>query len=96
MMTVIQYHVAATHQIKTITGTLFFGDAILQDFVGVKIGNKFTLVPMNSIIQMDVSDLDEELFTVNIDSMKRSKEKAMERINNEFERDSNFDERSFQ
>ena len=51
---------------------------------------------MNSIVQMDVCDLDEELFTVNIDSMKRSKEKAMERINNEFERDLNIDERSFQ
>jgi len=96
MMTTIQYHVAATHQIKNITGKLFFGDAILQDFVGVRIGNQFTLIPMNSIIQMDICDLDEQLFTVNLDSMKRSKEKAMERINNEFERDMNFDERSFQ
>ena len=67
------------------------------DYIGVKeqgvdstkgtIVKKYTLVPSACIVTIETPELDEELYMVDTESMKRSKQAALHRMNNEINRD---------
>ena len=52
---------------------LFFGDAMLSDYMGLKQDKEYLLIPSATVITIRTHQLDEELYMVDTDSMKRSK-----------------------
>ena len=98
MMATIHFFETGTKQIRSVIGELFFGDAMFGDFIGVKeqgvdstkgtIVKKYTLVPSACIVTIETPELDEELYMVDTDSLKRSKQAALQRMNTEIDRDS--------
>lgn len=93
MQVVIDYFETGTKEIKQLTGELFFGDALLSDYIGVKrIGDSpqyntyYTLIPHATIVRITTPALDEELYIVDTDSIKRSKQIALKNMSREMDR----------
>ena len=108
MKATIHYFETGTKQIRSVIGELFFGDAMFGDYIGVKTtkpmheANKrfpktvnYILVPSACIVTIETPELDEELYMVDTDSMKRSKQVALQRMNSEISREKG-DGRAFQ
>ena len=87
MKVTITYFETGTKTIKDVTGDLFFGDALLNDYLGVKGDEGYTLVPSATVVKIHTTELDEELFMVNTDSVKRSKQLALRNMQNEMDRE---------
>ena len=105
MRATIHYFETGTKEIRSVIGELFFGDAMFGDYIGVKeqgvdstkgtIVKKYTLVPSACIVTIETPELDEELYMVDTESMKRSKQVALHRMNSEIDREKG-DGRAFQ
>ncbi len=94
----LTYFETGTKKIKSVNGELFFGDALLGEYVGVKNTKSrmpYFLIPTATVVSIAVEDLDEELYMVDVDSVRRSKELALRRISNDIDRETN-DGRAFQ
>ena len=97
MIAKIVYFETGTKNVREAHGTLLFGDALLSDYIGVRsdgvdstegeIMKKYTLVPAATIIEIQTYDLDEDLYTIDIESMKRSKEHALRKMHSDMDRD---------
>ena len=48
---------------------------------------KYTLVPAATIIEIQTYELDEDLYTIDIESMKRSKEHALRKMHSDMDRE---------
>jgi len=84
----IVYFETGTKKVREAEGELLFGDALLQDYIGVKRpDNDYLLVPSATIIEIQTFQLDEDLYTIDIDSMKRSKAHALKRMHIDMDRD---------
>jgi len=101
MIAKIVYFETGTKKVREAEGELFFGDALLSEYIGVKtetpvckvneryVDPKITylLVPSATIIEIQTCELDEDLYTIDIDSMKRSKAHALKRMHIDMDRD---------
>ena len=87
MNVIVTYFETGTKEIRDISGELFFGDALLSDYLGVKKNNGYILVPSATVIRITVENLDEELFIVNTESIKRSKRLALRNMQSEMDRE---------
>lgn len=87
MNVIVTYFETGTKEIRDISGELFFGDALLSDYLGVKKNNGYILVPSATVVRITVEDLDEELFMVNTESIKRSKRLALRNMQSEMDRE---------
>jgi len=84
----IVYFETGTKKVREAEGELLFGDALLSEYIGVKRpDNDYLLVPSATIIEIQTYELDEDLYTIDIDSMKRSKAHALKRMHNDMDRD---------
>ena len=83
MQAKIEYFETGTKSIKYAEGELFFGDAMLSDYMGLKQNEEYLLIPSATVISIRTHELDEELYMVDTDSMKRSKIAAVKRMNND-------------
>ena len=89
MIAKIVYFETGTKKVREAEGELLFGDALLSEYIGVKRpDNDYLLVPSATIIEIQTYELDEDLYTIDIDSMKRSKAHALKRMHIDMERDS--------
>lgn len=109
MMATIHFFETGTKKIRSVAGELFFGDAMFGDYIGVKTETpvskvneryieattNYILVPSACIVTIETPELDEELYMVDTESMKRSKQAALQRMNTEIDRD-NTNGRPFQ
>ena len=89
MQVVIDYFETGTKEIKQVTGELFFGDALLSDYIGVKYGKdqwQYILIPHATVVRIKTDNLDEELYMVDTDSIKRSKQIALKNMSREMDR----------
>ena len=89
MQVVIDYFETGTKEIKQMTGELFFGDALLSDYIGVKYGEdqwQYILIPHATVVRIKTDNLDEELYMVDTASIKRSKEIALKNMRREMDR----------
>jgi len=94
----LTYFERGTKEIKSAKGELFFGDALLGEYIGVKNTKSrlpYLLIPTATIVSIAIEDLDEDLYMVDVDSVRRSKELALRRISNDIDRETN-DGRAFQ
>jgi len=94
----LTYFETGTKEIKSANGELFFGDALLGEYIGVKNTKSrmpYFLIPTATVVSIAVEDLDEELYMVDVDSVRRSKELALRRISNDIDREIR-DGRAFQ
>jgi len=87
MHVIITYFETGTKEIKEVSGDLFFGDALLGDDLGVKGDEGYRLVPSATVVKIHAKELDEELFMVNTESVKRSKQLALRSMRNEMDRE---------
>jgi len=90
MIAKIVYFETGTKKVREAEGELLFGDALLSDYIGVKRNTPdfdYLLVPSATIIEIQTYELDEELYTIDIDSMKRSKAHALKRMHHDMDRD---------
>ncbi len=88
MIAKIVYFETGTKKVREAEGELLFGDALLSEYIGVKRpGNDYILVPSATIIEIQTCELDEDLYTIDIDSMKRSKAHALKRMHIDMDRD---------
>lgn len=88
MIAKIVYFETGTKKVREAEGELLFGDALLSDYIGVKRpDNDYLLVPSATIIEIQTYELDEQLYTIDIDSMKRSKAHALKRMHHDMDRD---------
>jgi len=87
MNVIVTYFETGTKEIRDISGELFFGDALLSDYLGVKKNNGYILVPSATVVRITVENLDEELFMVNTESIKRSKRLALRNMQSEMDRE---------
>ena len=87
MNVIVTYFETGTKEIRDISGELFFGDALLGDYLGVKRNNGYILVPSATVVRITVENLDEELFMVNTESIKRSKRLALRNMQNDMDRE---------
>jgi hypothetical protein len=87
----IEYFETGTKSIKYAEGQLFFGDALLTDYIGLKRDgeNDYLLIPSATVITIQTYELDEELYMVDTESMKRSKLAALKRMDSELLRQDN-------
>lgn len=84
MQAKIEYFETGTKNIKYAEGKLFFGDALLTDYIGLKReGEDYLLIPSATVITIQTYELDEELYMVDVASMKRSKMAALKRMDND-------------
>jgi hypothetical protein len=83
MKATIEYFETGTKTIKYADGQLFFGDAMLSDYIGVKRASDYLLIPSATVITIQTNELDEELFMADTDSIKRSKLAAIKRMDND-------------
>ena len=89
MIAKIVYFETGTKKLREAKGELLFGDALLSEYIGVKRpDNDYLLVPSATIIEIQTYELDEDLYTIDIDSMKRSKAHALKRMHIDMDRDS--------
>lgn len=89
MIAKIVYFETGTKKVREAEGELLFGDALLSEYIGVKRpDNDYLLVPSATIIEIQTYELDEDLYTIDIDSMKRSKAHALKRMHIDMDRDS--------
>lgn len=109
MRATIHYFETGTKKVRSVAGELFFGDAMFGDYIGVKMTmpvheaneryidakTNYILVPSACIVTIETPELDEELYMVDTDSMKRSKQVALQRMNSEISREKG-DGRAFQ
>lgn len=88
MIAKIVYFETGTKKVREAEGELIFGDALLSDYIGVKRPDSdYLLVPSATIIEIQTYELDEDLYTIDIDSMKRSKAHALKRMHIDMDRD---------
>jgi len=87
MQVVITYFETGTKKIKEVSGDMFFGDALLGDYLGVKTAEGYTLVPSATVVKIYTNELDEELFTIHTESIKRSKRLALRNMESEMDRE---------
>ena len=89
MKATIEYFETGTKQVKYATGDLFFGDALLQDYLGLRLGGDegYLLVPSATVITIKTKELDEDLYAVNTESMKRSKMHTLKRLRQDLDRE---------
>ncbi len=86
----ISYFETGTKEVKSAEGQLFFGDALLTDYIGLKrSGEDYLLIPSATVITIQAYELDEELYMVDIASMKRSKMHALNKMHKDMSRDEN-------
>jgi len=79
----ITYFETGTKEVKSAHGELFFGDAMFTEYVGVKNSKSrmpYFMIPASTVISIAIENLDEELYTVDVDSLKRSKQAALKRM----------------
>jgi len=91
MNSAITYFETGSKEVHTVTGELFFGDALLGEYIGVKQDNGWhVFVPSSTVINITVPNMgdDEDLYKVDIASVRRSKEVALRRISKEMDRES--------
>jgi hypothetical protein len=90
MQVVIDYFETGTKEVKQLTGELFFGDALFSDYLGVKTNtggdDYYTLIPQATVVKIRTPNLDEELYMVNTESIKRSKQIALRNMSREMDR----------
>lgn len=74
-----------------VEGELIFGDALLNEFIGVRDDedNFVQLVPQGSVLRIDTYEFDEDLFKVDVESVRRSKHAAMQRMSDDLDRGQN-------
>lgn len=88
MIAKIVYFETGTKKVREAEGELLFGDALLSEYIGVKRADSdYLLVPSATIIEIQTYELDEDLYTIDIDSMKRSKAHALKRMHIDMDRD---------
>lgn len=88
MIAKIVYFETGTKKVREAEGELLFGDALLSEYIGVKRPDSdYLLVPSATIIEIQTYELDEDLYTIDIDSMKRSKAHALKRMHIDMDRD---------
>lgn len=88
MKVTLTYFETGTKEVKSVDGNLFFGDALLSDYIGVSSEtNGYTLIPHATIIKIEAKELDEDLYLVDIESVRRSKHMALKRMNNDMDRE---------
>lgn len=88
MIAKIVYFETGTKKVREAEGELLFGDALLSEYIGVKRPDSdYLLVPSATIIEIQTYELDEDLYTIDIDSMKRSKAHALKRMRIDMDRD---------
>lgn len=96
----ITYFETGTKEVRKAEGELFFGDALLQDYTGLRYhdeeaNERHLLIPSACIITIDCKGwFDEELYMVDIENMKASKMRAMMEMRKNNSRQ--MDERGFQ
>ena len=90
----ISYFETGTKEVKSAEGQLFFGDALLTDYIGVKRSEDYLLIPSATVITIQAYELDEELYMVDVENMKASKMRAMMEMRKNNSRQ--MDERGFQ
>jgi hypothetical protein len=101
MQATIRYFETGSKSVEEVSGELFFGDALLQDYTGIwrkrenGVEKTYALIPSACIIKITLHEMDEELYMVNTDNMKISKQRAMNRMESDFVREQN-DGRAFQ
>ena len=83
----ISYFETGTKEVKSAEGQLFFGDALLTDYIGVKRSKDYLLIPSATVITIQAYELDEELYMVDIASMKRSKIHALNKMHKDMSRE---------
>lgn len=96
MQAKIEYFETGTKKVKYAEGVLFFGDALLTDYLGLKRESDWLLIPSATVITIEVKEFDEQLYMVDTESMKRSKDMAIMRMNQDFDRESNAGRSAFQ
>jgi hypothetical protein len=92
MRVVIDYFETGTKEVKQMTGKLFFGDALLSDYIGVQTGEdqwEYILIPQATVVRIKTDNLDEELYMVDTDSIKRSKKIALKNMKRDMDRGDN-------
>ena len=88
----IVYFETGSKEVREAEGILFFGDALLSDYIGVKrFGHTtdapdYLLVPSATIVEIQTYNLDEELYMVDTESIKRSKQIALKNMRREMDR----------
>jgi hypothetical protein len=87
MEATIEYFETGTKTVKYATGDLFFGDALLQDYLGLRMSEGYLLVPSATVITIKMKELDEDLYAVNTESMKRSKMHTLKRLREDLDRE---------
>ena len=93
----VEYFETGTKTVRYAEGELFFGDALLGDYLGVKTKSNYILIPTATVITIEIKEFDEELYMVDTESMRRSKQLALRRLSEEIDRESeNKTGRSFQ
>ena len=85
----ISYFETGTKEVKSAEGQLFFGDALLTDYIGVKRSEDYLLIPSATVITIQAYELDAELYMVDIASMKRSKMHALNKMHKDMTREEN-------
>jgi hypothetical protein len=83
----VEYFETGTKTVRYAEGKLFFGDALLGDYLGVKMKNNYLLIPTATVITIEIEQLDEELYMVDTENMRRSKQIALRRIDEEIIRE---------
>ena len=57
MEATIEYFETGTKTVKYATGDLFFGDALLQDYLGLRMSEGYLLVPSATVITIKIVDI---------------------------------------
>lgn len=91
MIAKIVYFETGTKKVREAEGYLFFGDALLSDYIGVKrydgdAAPDYLLIPSATIVEIQTYNLDEELYIVDTESIKRSKQIALKNMSREMDR----------
>ncbi len=72
------------HQIE---GDLVFGDALLNEYMGVRNDEGVHLIPGGLVLRIFTSEFDSDLYEVDVESVRASKHLALKRINAEQQRE---------
>ena len=87
MQAKIEYIESGTKKVRSAEGLLVFGDACLSDYIGLERNANWIWIPAALVITIETYELDEDLFTVDIDNMKSSKLHALERMKKDINRE---------
>jgi len=93
----IEYFIPNSKESKYAEGILFMGDSMFNDYIGLKRENSYLFIQMTHIVSVDFTELDEELFVVNLNLVRETKKCSMKNIREGIQREhGNGRERSFQ